>query len=118
MISTMKIKHLIAACAAMLIPLAAHSQDLPNKPLSIVVGFAAGGAADHAARVVAKQLTENIGVSVVVENKPGAGGNIAHQYVSRAPADGSVILLGSVARCRLPLTWSRLATTPKRTWHR
>jgi len=96
MISTMKIKHLIAACAAMLIPLAAHSQDLPNKPLSIVVGFAAGGAADHAARVVAKQLTENIGVSVVVENKPGAGGNIAHQYVSRAPADGSVILLGSV----------------------
>lgn len=88
--------HLIAACAAMLIPLAAQSQDLPNKPLSIVVGFAAGGAADHAARVVAKQLTENIGLSVVVENKPGAGGNIAHQYVSRAAADGSVILLGSI----------------------
>ena len=96
MISTTKRMHLIAACAAMLLPLAAQSQDLPNKPLSIVVGFAAGGAADHAARVVAKQLTENIGLSVVVENKPGAGGNIAHQYVSRATADGSVILLGSI----------------------
>jgi tripartite-type tricarboxylate transporter receptor subunit TctC len=97
MIITTKTKHLLAACMAMLIPMSvAHSQELPNKTLSIVVGFAAGGAADHAARVVAKQLTENIGVSVVVENKPGAGGNIAHQYVSRATADGSVILLGSI----------------------
>ena len=88
---------LIAALIAALAPLpCAYAQDLPKKTLSIVVGFSAGGAADHAARVVAKRLAENLGVSVVVDNKPGAGGNIAHQFVSRAEPDGSVILLGSI----------------------
>jgi tripartite-type tricarboxylate transporter receptor subunit TctC len=75
---------------------AAFAQDIPKKPVTLVVGFAAGGAADHAARVVARRLAENLGTTVVVENKAGAGGNIAHQQVAQGPADGSVILLGSV----------------------
>ena len=80
---------------------AAHAQDFPpKKPVTLVVGFAAGGAADAAARLIAKKLGENIGQSVVVDNKGGAGGNIAHQFVANAPADGSVLLLGSVG----PLT--------------
>lgn len=87
---------LFAAVAALAIAGAAIAQDLPNRTLTIVVGFAPGGAADHAARVVAKRLTENLGQSVVIENKPGAGGNIAHQTVSRAAPDGSTILLGSI----------------------
>lgn len=87
---------LFAAVAALAIAGAAVAQDLPNRTLTIVVGFAPGGAADHAARVVAKRLTENLGQSVVIENKPGAGGNIAHQTVSRASPDGSTILLGSI----------------------
>ena len=86
-------------CAALFIAVLgiAHAQDIPKKPITILVGFAAGGAADHAARVVAKKLAENLGTPVVVENRPGAGGNIVHQQVARGEgADGSVILLGSV----------------------
>ncbi|MEI2416462.1 tripartite tricarboxylate transporter substrate binding protein [Orrella sp. JC864] len=80
---------------------ASQAQDFPpSKPVTLVVGFAPGGAADAAARLIAKQLGENIGQSVVVENRAGAGGNIAHQYVAGAPADGSVLLFGSIG----PLT--------------
>jgi len=91
-----------SACAAaalcMLVGVPAHAQDFPiKKPVTIVVGFAAGGAADAAARIIAKKLGENIGVPVVIDNRAGAGGNIAHQYMAKsAPADGSVILFGSV----------------------
>jgi tripartite-type tricarboxylate transporter receptor subunit TctC len=76
------------------------AQDLAKKPITLVVGFSAGGAADAAARIIAKKLQDNLGQTVVVENRAGAGGNLAHQYVAGAPADGSVILLGSVG----PLT--------------
>lgn len=78
-----------------------HAQDFPpKKPVTLVVGFAAGGAADAAARLIAKKLAANIGQSVVVDNKGGAGGNIAHQFVANAAPDGSVLLFGSVG----PLT--------------
>jgi tripartite-type tricarboxylate transporter receptor subunit TctC len=95
----------LAVLAAWAIPLApspiAAQQDFPRKPVTLVVGFAAGGAADAAARIIAKKLQDELGLSVVVENRAGAGGNVAHQYVAHtAPADGSVILLGSVG----PLT--------------
>jgi tripartite-type tricarboxylate transporter receptor subunit TctC len=72
----------------------------PKKTVSMVVGFAAGGAADTAARIIAKKLGENIGANVVVDNKGGAGGNIAHQFAATGPTDGSTILFGSVG----PLT--------------
>ena len=72
----------------------------PKKNITLVVGFVAGGAADTGARIIAKRLGENLGVSVTVENKAGAGGNIAHQFTASGVADGSVILLGSVG----PLT--------------
>ena len=64
----------------------------PKKTITIVVGFAPGGSADSAARVIAKKLSEDLGQNVIVDNKPGAGGNIAHAYTATAPADGSVIL--------------------------
>src|SRR5262245_4278470 len=90
----------IGVLVAVTIPRAA-AQDLPKKPLTVIVGFAAGGAADAAARIIAKKLQDDLGQPVLVDNKPGAGGNIAHQYLATsAPADGSVILLGSVG----PLT--------------
>lgn len=101
----MKKRQLLQACAALaLLPAftaPAQAQDFPpKKPVSLVVGFAPGGAADTAARLIAKKVGENIGQTVLVENKPGAGGNIAHQYVATAVPDGSVILFGSVG----PLT--------------
>ncbi len=93
----------LAATAALAAaaPFAASAQDFPpKKPVTLVVGFAPGGAADAAARLIAKKLGENIGQSVVVENKGGAGGNIAHQFVATGPADGSMLLFGSIG----PLT--------------
>lgn len=77
------------------------AQDFPpKKTVTMVVGFAPGGAADAAARLIAKKLGDNIGQTVVVDNKAGAGGNIAHQLVANGPADGSMLLLGSIG----PLT--------------
>ena len=76
---------------------AASAQEFPpKKPVTMVVGFAAGGSADIAARVIAKKLGENIGQTVVVDNKPGAGGNVAHAQVANGPADGSMLLFGSI----------------------
>lgn len=92
--------HLVAALAAASLPLAwpgsASAQSWPGKTVTMVVGFAAGGAADGAARMIAKRLQDNLGTTVVVDNRAGAGGNLAHQFVAKAPADGSVILLGSI----------------------
>lgn len=91
---------LLAAALALALPWAASAQELPKKPLTLVVGFAAGGATDAAARIIAKKLQDNLGQTVVVENRAGAGGNIAHQAVAAAAPDGSTILLGSIG----PLT--------------
>ena len=74
----------------------AAAQELPQKTITIVVGFVAGGGADTAARIIGRKLSENLRQNVIIDNRAGAGGNIAHQYVATAPADGSIILLGSV----------------------
>lgn len=68
----------------------------PSKPITMVVGFAAGGATDAVARIIAKHLGDELKTSVVVDNKAGAGGNIATEFVARAEADGYTLLLGSV----------------------
>jgi tripartite-type tricarboxylate transporter receptor subunit TctC len=80
----------------LLLPTANAQEFPPKKPITMYVGFAAGGGADTSARIIAKKLGENIGQSVVVENRPGAGGNIVHGTVATGPTDGSVILLGSI----------------------
>lgn len=92
---------LLVAAATSSLPAFLQAQDFPpRKPVTLVVGFAPGGAADAAARLIARQLGENIGQSIVVENRAGAGGNIAHQQVAQGPADGSMLLFGSIG----PLT--------------
>jgi tripartite-type tricarboxylate transporter receptor subunit TctC len=68
----------------------------PARPITMVVGFAPGGGTDTASRIIAKKLGENLGQTVLVENKPGAGGNIATDMVARAAPDGYTILLASV----------------------
>lgn len=68
----------------------------PAKTVTLYVGFPPGGANDIAARIIGKKLSENIGQKVVVDNKPGAGGNIVTGVVANGPSDGSVILLGSI----------------------
>ena len=81
---------------SLLIPLSSQAQELPKRSITMYVGFAAGGGADTSARIIAKKLSENIGQPVIVENRPGAGGNIVHGTVATGPSDGSVILLGSI----------------------
>jgi len=68
----------------------------PDKPVRIVVGFAAGGNTDQLARILAKGLKDTLGQDVTVENKPGAAGNLAADYVAKAPADGSVLFMAAV----------------------
>ena len=93
-------RHFLRTCLALAVGLPIFSvgaQEFPpKKTITMVVGFAAGGAADTGARLIAKKLGENIGASVVIDNRAGAGGNIAHQFTATGPADGSVILFGSV----------------------
>ena len=75
----------------------AHAQgNYPDKTVRIVVGFSAGGTTDVVARILAKELTEELGQSFVVENKPGAGSNIGVESVVRAPADGYTLLMMAV----------------------
>lgn len=71
----------------------AMAETWPSKPLSIVVGFAAGGPTDIVARVVAKALAEELGKPVIVENKPGAGSTLAAGQVANGPADGHAMIL-------------------------
>jgi tripartite-type tricarboxylate transporter receptor subunit TctC len=69
----------------------------PNRPVKLVLGFTPGSAADVVARVLAPKLSDALGQQVVVENKPGAGSNIAAESVVKSPADGYTLFLGSVA---------------------
>jgi tripartite-type tricarboxylate transporter receptor subunit TctC len=89
-------KFLWIAFATALAGSAAAQAPYPSRPITMVVGFAPGGGTDTASRIIAKKLGENLGQSVLVENKAGAGGNIATDYVVKAPADGYTILLASV----------------------
>jgi tripartite-type tricarboxylate transporter receptor subunit TctC len=90
-------KYLGALCVAS-ISLGAFAQGaFPNKPLKIVVPFGAGGVADLTARTVAQKLGENLGQSIVIENKPGAGGVVATDSVTKSAPDGYTLLLMSNA---------------------
>jgi len=75
----------------------ATGQGYPTKPVKLVVPFPPGGSLDFAGRLIAQKLTEAWSQSVVVENKPGAGGNIGADLVAKAPADGYTILLGALS---------------------
>lgn len=85
-----------SVAAASLLPAAGHAQSFPSKQLRLVVGFAAGGGGDIVARILAQELTKSAGLSVLVDNKPGAGGNIASREALRATPDGHTVLLANV----------------------
>ena len=103
-----------AGCTTLALCSPSVAQDIPRKNITLVVGFAAGGAADGAARVIAKKLSEQLGLTVVVDNRAGAGGNIAHQAVARAEPDGSTVLLGSVGPLSIAQHLGKLGYDPQR----
>ena len=82
----------------------------PNKPVHLIVGFAAGGGNDVIARIVAQKMSGLLGQPMVVENKPGAGAILATELVARAPADGYTILVGATGQMTVnPAVYSKLS---------
>jgi tripartite-type tricarboxylate transporter receptor subunit TctC len=89
----------LLACVVMALMAAggpAYAQsDFPNRPIHVIVGFAAGGGNDIFARLVVQKLQQTTGWTVVIENKPGAGGRISSQFVANATPDGYTVLVGA-----------------------
>ena len=82
---------LFVSLMSLLVPVPGQAQSYPSKPIRLVVPYPAGGATDMMARLVAQKLTDSLKQQVVVDNKPGAGGNIGVEMVAKAPADGYTI---------------------------
>eukprot|EP01031_Cornospumella_fuschlensis_P009189 gene9189-11290_t len=89
-------RHVLAAGAVLAAPVShAQAQAWPARPITLVVAWAPGGVTDVVGRLFAEQYTQAFGVSVTVDNRPGAAGTIGHAQVARARPDGYTLLLGS-----------------------
>ena len=86
--------HLAGATALSGLPRIASAQTYPSRPVRIIVGFAPGGSTDIVARLIGQWLSERLGQSFVIENRPGAAGNVAAEAVVKSVADGYVLLMG------------------------
>src|SRR5205823_9030903 len=78
-----------------LAPFAAHGEPYPNRPIRIIVPYAAGGAVDIVARTIGQPLSEALQQPVIVDNRPGAGANIGMELVAKAAPDGYTLLMAS-----------------------
>ena len=88
---------LLAAAATLAVAGTAAAQGaFPSKPINIIVPFSAGGTTDILARIVGQALGTELGQAVIIDNKPGAGGNIGGQQAARSPADGYTLFMGTV----------------------
>ena len=87
-----------AFAVAVLLPAqAAYAQDFPSRPVRVIVGFTPGTAADITARVIGQRMSAALGQQIIVENKPGAGSNLAAEFVARAPKDGYTLLMAAIS---------------------
>src|SRR5688572_23212443 len=86
----------LAVAAALAAPVL-HAQGYPAKPIRLVVGFTPGGGVDINARLLAPKLIESLGQNVIVDNRPGAGTNIANEFVAKSPPDGYTLLINTAA---------------------
>ena len=87
----------------------ALAQKWPAKPVTFVIGVPPGGAIDAYARTVGEHMARTLGQPVIVENKSGAGGNIATEFIARAPADGYTVWVGTQAMTEIyPISYDNL----------
>ena len=97
--------------------LGVQAQSFPSKPIRLVVGFAPGGSTDKLARVLGKRMGELLGQSVVVENRPGAAGNLAAEQVAGAPADGYTLFMTTLSSQAInPHIYSKLRFDPAKSF--
>jgi len=87
---------------------AVRAQNFPSKPIKIVVPYSPGGGADTTARLIAPKLQEALGETVVIDNRPGAGGMIGDEVVAKSPADGYTLLMGAFAHAVNPSLQARM----------
>src|SRR5947207_13104871 len=85
-----------AAAAGAIVGCAAAAQSFPSKPIRVIIPFVAGGSSDIVGRAIGSKFQELLGQPAVVENKPGANGAIAAEFVAKAEPDGHTILVGSI----------------------
>lgn len=101
------------AAIALLLPHAAWSQAYPNRPIRIICAFAAGGVVDITARAIAVELTRLLGQPVIVENKPGANGNIGGTEAARSAPDGYTLFLTGASQFAItPLLYAKMPFDP------
>ncbi len=105
----------LAVAAVLATAVEARADDYPSKPVRILVGFAPGGGTDVTTRIVAPGLAKRLGQTIIVENHPGAGGNIAAEMAAKAPPDGYTLLMGTIAALSVnPSLYRRSTLDPLR----
>ena len=102
----------ISSLAILTVPFGASAQGYPTKSISLVVPFAAGGPTDIVARTLAANMSRTLGQTVVVENKPGAGGTLAGGFVSKAAPDGYTFLIHHNGMSTAPALYRKMAFNP------
>ncbi len=91
---------------------ASAAEPFPTRPVKLLIGFAPGGSSDTVARIMAPRMGELLKQSVVIENRPGAGGNIASEQLVKAPADGYTIMLGTIGSLAVNQHINKLSYNP------
>jgi tripartite-type tricarboxylate transporter receptor subunit TctC len=108
------LKRMLAAAGAIAFAVAANAQDYPNHAINMMVPYAAGGPTDTVARVLAQGMSKALGQTVVVENRPSAGGILAPQVVKNAKPDGYTILIHHIGMATIPTLYRNLSWDPQK----
>jgi len=108
----MSVKKLMVSIALLIVFGLCEGQSFPNKPLKIIVPYPPGQASDQITRMVADKVSQSIGQSIIVDNKPGAGGNLGTEIGAKSPSDGYVLTTGTAALPISKLVYKKLTFDP------
>src|SRR5262245_33613282 len=102
-------------CLLVLINTPAHAQDYPNRPITLVVPYAAGGGNDLFARIASEKMSRTLGQQIVIENRPGAGGSTATRAVAKAAPDGYTLVIGGTGTLAVnPTLYQNVGYDPRK----